>query len=212
MKKYSIITIICLFNFLTSISQVTCVVDNDSTNRIVICDEVTNFYIPTSTTKELTIKINFHFMLKGDTTLNFREFDDGLGDSTFTALDFSNTIVEIANARLAGGVAPNLPQGNSIPILNKKYRLILTGVFFHTDENNYTYQNANVNQLLTLYGNNVGHEVNIFWVYDNNSSGYAGGGKATMSGNRWLLIKAAWQKYRDYGNAGFWGRFLGIIT
>ena len=45
MKKYSIITIICLFNFLTSISQVTCVVDNDSTNRIVICDEVTNFYM-----------------------------------------------------------------------------------------------------------------------------------------------------------------------
>ena len=46
--------------------------------------EITNKYIPDEYIPNMYIKVNFHFMMKSDSTLNFTPYDDGNGNCEFT--------------------------------------------------------------------------------------------------------------------------------
>ncbi|MGP1447247.1 MAG: zinc-dependent metalloprotease family protein [Candidatus Limimorpha sp.] len=149
-------------------------------------------------------------MMKSDSTLNFRPFDDGLGNCSFTAYDYSNQIVSYVNQRLSGNEQMHLPPGNATQVLERKYRIILKDVYFHYDDDAYTYNSSSSGHLscseINYYSAYPESEINVFFVYDDNINGYQGGGNANMSGNRYVRIKASWQKYRDGGGCdGFWG-------
>ncbi|NOY51424.1 MAG: T9SS type A sorting domain-containing protein [Chlorobi bacterium] len=202
MKK--LILIACILFSVILNAQITCEVDFTNGPEIVGDDPTTIFYIPDNYTTTKVIKVNFHFMLKqtGD-PLNFTETDDGNGDPSFTGYDFADEIIAIAKQRLLSNEQMNLPQGNTTSALFRAYTVELAGVYFHRSDIHYTSQTS-LSTLMTNYGVNLGTEVNVFWVYDEDIP-YAGGGEANMTGNRAIKSKAAWQTYIDYGTAGFWG-------
>ena len=97
-------------------------------------------YIPNSSTSMNYIRVNFHFMLKSGHTGNFTETSDGVtSNSTYTGYYFAKTIVNTANYRLSINDKSNLPPGNTIPVLDPKYRFVLDGVYFHEDNANYNF-------------------------------------------------------------------------
>lgn len=160
-------------------------------------DGTTLYYIPDEFTTTKYLQVNFHFMMKSDSTLNFRPFDDGLGNCSFTAYDYSTVLINIVNARLAGNEQMHLPPGNITPVLDRRYRLVLKNIYFHYDDNAYTFDDTSPGNLsnleITNYSMNPESEINVFFVYDDNPNGYTGGGKANYPGHRHVIIKAAWQ-------------------
>lgn len=166
-------------------------------------------YIPTDTTSMKYVKVNFHFMMKSDSTLNFRPYDDGLGNCSFNAYDYSKMLITYINLRLAINQHMNLPPGNNTPVLARYYRLVLKGVYFHYDDNAYAYGSLSSSEI-AYYSINPSSEINIFFVYDPNPN-YSGGGTAHQSGDRYVIKKAVWQKYRDHGTVGVWADAWGII-
>lgn len=100
-----------------------CEIENE--NRSWPTDGTILQYIPDEYTTTKYVRVNFHFMLKADSTLNFRPYDDGLGNTSFTGYDYANTIVNKVNQRLATNEQMHLPQGNSTPCLDRKYRIVL---------------------------------------------------------------------------------------
>lgn len=82
-------------------------------------------------------------------------------------------------------------------------------MYFHRSDAHYT-SGTSLNTLMTNYGENLGTEVNLFWVYHDHIP-YTDGGVANMSGNRGIKYRAQWQTYVDYGTAGFWGSSWGLL-
>lgn len=185
--------------------QISCEIIGDTIT--LVRSEETNKYIPDAFTPIKTIKINFHFMLKSDSTLNFRPYDDGLGDCSFTAYDYSNEIIRLMNLRLSVNEHMHLPQNNNTEVLPRQYRVNLKGVYFHYDDNAYTFSSSSPGYLseteINQYSINAGSEVNVFFVYEDDPNGNDGG-NANMIGNRYIRKKQSWQKYVQYGNVGFW--------
>lgn len=168
-------------------------------------------YIPDEYTTTKYIKVNFHFMLKSDSTLCFRPYDDGLGNTSFTAYDYSNTIVNNVNLGLTYNEQMHLPQGNSTPCLDRRYRIVLQNIYFHYDDNAYSCYSQSPGYMdyseLNYYSINPSTEINVFFLYNDNidnNGNYISGGEAPLSGNRWVRMKASWQQYRDYGSQVFW--------
>lgn len=183
-------------------SQYICEVVDESVNNPR--SEITNKYIPDGYTPNIFIKVNFHFMMKSDSTLNFTPFNDGNGNCSFSAYEYSDILISYANTMLAHNSQMHLPIGNNTPVLQRKYRLWLEGIYFHYDDMAYSFQSNGPN--IYNYSVNPENEINVFFVYDADPNGYKGGGDANMSGNRHVRIKAAWQKYiNGGGNDGFWG-------
>ena len=175
-------------------------------------------YIPDDYTATKYVKINFHFMLKADSTLCFRPYDDGLGNTSFTGYDYADTIVKLVNQRLATNEQMHLPQGNSTPRLERRYRVVLKGVYFHYDDYAYScyYQSTGYmdDSELASYSINPTTEINIFVLYNDNIAAngtYQSGGSANMSNNRYVRMKASWQKYRDYGTQVFWSNSCTLL-
>ena len=110
-------------------SQYTCEVEGEGGD--MPRSEITNKYIPDEHTPNLYIKVNFHFMMKSDSTLNFTPFDDGNGNCSFSAYEYSNILISYANSMLAQNSQMHLPLGNNTPVLQRKYRLWLEGIYFH---------------------------------------------------------------------------------
>ena len=81
-------------------SQFSCNVEGDTIS--FIRNEETNKYIPDVHTPIKYIKLNFHFMMKSDSTLNFTPYDDGNGNCEFTPvlpnLQFGSREAGICNA------------------------------------------------------------------------------------------------------------------
>lgn len=142
------------------------------------------------------LKLNFHFMLKEDSTGNFRPYDDGLGDSSYNALVFSRKLIERANHKLAHNIPMNLPHGNNTPVLPLRYRYVLTGVFFHYHDRMYYMQKTSGSELLRTYGKNAGKEINVFFC-GISDPGHALGGNANLSGPRWVRLQRAWTRHRN---------------
>lgn len=188
-----------------------CEIENE--NRSWPTDGTILQYIPDEYTTTKYVRVNFHFMLKADSTLNFRPYDDGLGNTSFTGYDYANTIVNKVNQRLATNEQMHLPQGNSTPCLDRKYRIVLKGVYFHYDDNAYSYYRQSTGYMdnveLAYYSINPTTEINIFFLYDDDPNWNGStGGRANMGGNRWVRMKAFWQQYRDnlsQSSSVFWG-------
>ena len=185
--------------------QISCEIIGDTITPVR--SEETNKYIPDAFTPIKTIKMNFHFMLKSDSTLNFRPYDDGLGDSSFTAYDYSNEIISLMNLRLSVNEHMHLPQNNNTNVLSRQYRVCLKGVYFHYDDNAYTFSSLSPGYLseseIQQFSVNPESEVNVFFVYEDDPNSN-GGGNANMDGNRYIRKKKSWQKYVQYGDIGFW--------
>ena len=183
-------------------SQYTCEIEDEGVD--MLRSEITNKYIPDEYIPNMYIKVNFHFMMKSDSTLNFTPFDDGNGNCGFSAYEYSDILISFANSMLAQNSQMHLPLGNNTPILQRKYRLLLQDIYFHYDDMAYSYQSQESNTY--NYSINPENEINVFLVYDADPDGYTGGGNANMSQNRHVRIKAAWQKYiNGGGNDGIWG-------
>ncbi|MCR5660356.1 MAG: zinc-dependent metalloprotease [Bacteroidales bacterium] len=153
-------------------------------------------------------------MMKSNSTLNFTPYDDGNGNCGFTAYDYSEILIYYANNMLSHNTSMHLPIGNNTPVLDRKYRLHLQGIYFHYDDNAYAFnQNTSgylSNDEIEYYSVNPTEEINVFFVYEEN--GCVGGGNANMYGNRYVRIKAAWQKYiNGGGNDGFWGDAWALV-
>lgn len=187
-------------------SQYTCEVEDESGDKLR--SEITNKYIPDEYIPNMYIKVNFHFMMKSDSTLNFTPFDDGNGNCNFSAYEYSDILIFYANTMLAQNRPMHLPLGNNTPVLQRRYRLWLENIYFHYDDNAYAFNSGSSGYLsndeIDNYSVNPTEEINVFFVYENN--GLVGGGNANMSSNRYVRIKAAWQKYMNGGgNDGIWG-------
>lgn len=204
MKKM-IFSALLLMAMLNVYAQISCEIIGDTSG--FPRNEETDKYIPDEYTSTKYIKLNFHFMLKSDSTLNFRPFDDGLGNGSFTAYDYSDEIIRIMNRRLSSNVPMHLPQGNNTQVLPRKYQVALKGVYFHYDDNAYTFDNTSSGYLsyseIQYYSVNAGEEVNVFFVYEDIPD-KKDGGDANMGGNRYIRKKKSWQKYVEHGNVGFW--------
>ncbi len=174
-------------------------------------------YIPDEYTSTKYVKVNFHFMMKSDSTLNFRPCDDGLGNTSFTAYDYINEIVRYANLRLLTNSPMHLPQGNTTPCLERRYIIVTKGIYFHYDDNAYSNKQNTSGYMdvseLSHYCINQTSEINIFLLYyDEDEYGeYSSGGSANTYGNRYVRIHGSWQKYRDYNDIVFWGASANLI-
>lgn len=215
MNNRIFIIVICLLFSLNIFSQVEHTCEVEQIRDGSLSEDTIKAYIPDEFTVMKYVKVNFHFMMKSDSTLNFRPTDDGLGNCSFTAYDYSRKLLDYVNQRLGGNQQMHLPPGNSTAVLDRKYRLVLKDIYFHYDDNAYTYRSNSPGWLssteIAYYSINSTTEINIFFVYDDDPGGYHGGGNAVMNGDRYVRIKAAWQKYRDYGEVGFWADAWTII-
>lgn len=167
-----------------------------------ICVDSTKNYIPDLLTSHKVIKLNIHYMQRATgEPLNFTSYDDGLGDTSFTGYDHANLIVGYANAQIANNTQMHLPLGNNTPVLDHGYSYILKNVYFHADDNKYLYSQTSGSYLNNTYGEN--DVLDLFLNYDGNSTnGTAGGSSAFYAG--YVRMRAAWQYYRAWNNAGFW--------
>lgn len=126
-------------------------------------------YIPDSSTEVKYIKVNIHFMLKSDGTGNFRQYDDGMGDTNYTGYNYARDLIREANINYANNRKMWLPPGNNTDSLQMKVRLILEGVYFHDSINsNYYYDSTSNSGLANIYG--VSKSCNVFLLESTNPS------------------------------------------
>jgi hypothetical protein len=169
-------------------------------------------YIPNSGTPIRYIRLNFHFMLLEDSHPdapgNFTPFDDGIGNPDFTAYDFIEDWMRIANQRLDGNIQMTYPLGNSTPVIARKYRFTLNGIFFHKD-NTYFWFGTDPE---SVYSKNPDNAVNVFLQSDGTPFG---GGDANMDGDRYVHFKARWDFYdqcKDLGRVwDNWANAFGLM-
>ncbi len=171
---FSQIVILGLFWFHCLNIQAQCTCDFDEAIDLPR-SEITNKYIPDDFTSMKYVKMNFHFMMKSDSTLNFTPYDDGNGNCEFTAYDYSEILINYANSMLSQNGSMNLPPNNSTQVLNRKYRLKLEGIYFHYDDNSYAfyeYPEILDPTEIAYFSVNADTEINVFFVYkdDNRSS------------------------------------------
>ena len=149
-------------------------------------------FIPNDSTPIKYLRVNIHFMLRspGDSAYpgNFATDGDGNGNPDYTGYDYAEDLVDAANFRLSRNQKMHLPPGNSTPVIARKYRYVLNGVFFHED-NNYYYFPSYPNG---VYGENVDQCINVFIEHANGASGR---GHASMNGLRYVEMRRMWERY-----------------
>lgn len=159
-------------------------------------------YFPDEETYMFGVKVNFHFMLNSGGGGNFTTLGDNIG-GTYNGFNYVTELVDKGNDFLSSNAQMNLPPGNTTAVLPRRYEVIVSGVYYHEDDNLFTYAQTqgSMSTVMAAYGVNVGSEVNVFFV----SNGYApigpvgNTGKATTTGDRWILIQGAWQNYAYLG-------------
>lgn len=196
MKKILIFSLIYCSLTVGAFCQFTCVIDEGGLKRtgpIVDSDD----YIPGINTPIKHIRINFHFMLFEDTHPdapgNFTKMDDGRGNTNFTGYDWIDDLVQTTNQRLASNTQMTYPLGNNTPVIERKYRLVLNGVFFHKDDYYYYYSHSPQ----ATYNANPGEALNVYYQSDPVGA-IQSRGKANMAGDRYCRFANKWGKYNDY--------------
>jgi flagellar hook-associated protein FlgK len=188
MKRLLIFILILQSNF-TFAQEYNCMID-EGKNINNIPDAIN--YAPDEYTQIKYIKVNVHFMLMSDGTGNFTETDDGISSANnFTGFDYANQVINSANYQLSSNQHFNLPPGNNTPILDRKYRYVLEGVYFHRNSD-YYYYNEPENFFV-----NGGSEINLFF---HGCTNCVIGGNASMSGDRYVNINGSWLRYYQYKN------------
>lgn len=161
-------------------------------------------YIPNEKTPIKIIRVNIHFILHSQENPNypgnFTKYDDGNGNPNFTGYDYAELLIKTANNRLAHNTQMKLPPGNNTPVLQRKYRYYLNGVFFHENEKYYHFDYS----IIPMYTENPGECINVYLNCTNNDKelAYSGLGVATMSGNRKVTIGGCWDRYISDINNG----------
>ncbi|WP_028982003.1 zinc-dependent metalloprotease [Sporocytophaga myxococcoides] len=108
------------------------------------------------------IRLNIHFILKDDHTGNFRETDDGNGNSSYNGYLYAQDMISATNTKLANNTAMILPLGNTTPVCSTNFRYELKGVYFHNNSSLYEFDKEYTDELYNEYKVNVASEVNVF--------------------------------------------------
>lgn len=115
--------------------------------------------------------------------------------------------MESANSRLASKPQMNLPPDNTTSALDKKYKYLLSGVFFHENNSYYVYS-ENPITINTYFDINASDCINLFFQGENTS--YSSGGVAHFTGNRGVAFNGVWDKGKSiYVNAGLLNHEIG---
>ncbi|MDD3877031.1 MAG: zinc-dependent metalloprotease family protein [Bacteroidales bacterium] len=158
-------------------------------------------YIPTINTPIQYLRVNVHFILKEYDTAgypgNFTKSSDGNGDPYYTGYDYANDLINRANDRLSANSQMQMPPGNSTGVSPRQYRYVLNGVFFHEDNDYYTFNVGST----PPYSENSDDAVNLFLNHKDNADG---GGFAYMSGSRTVVIKGTWEGYFADQSVALW--------
>ncbi len=156
------------------------------------CNDFHN-YIPDSHTPMKYVQVNFHFMQMDDidNPLNFAEDWDGVNTANPMTGDIAaNQIVDAANGRLSSNGAQTMPPGNSTPTLDRKFRLVLKGVYYHADSDYWDQQNLSI--LSSTFGINIAEEINVFMVGSNE---LATGQNSAILGGSVCQLEGVWNHY-----------------
>lgn len=152
------------------------------------------------------IKVNIHFMLKGDGSGNFTETDDGTGNSQYNGYDYARDLYNIANHCFSQNPQMRLPVGNNTPNLPIKIRYVLSGVYFHRDDKYYNFNYSF--DLHRKYAKDPETEINVYL-----QESAEGGSQGVASGIGVCEIKAfklhsPWSNYKK--GKGAWFHSLGF--
>lgn len=155
MKKIFFVIIIYFIFCQAAYNQFTCEIKGIEEKSGGVINDYMN-YIPDSNTPIKYIRVNFHFMLLEDSNPdapgNFTPYDDGRGGNDFTGYDFVDDLLYWTNFRLDRNTQMTYPLDNSTPVIDRKYRFVLNGVFFHKDDTKYWFYSSPEN----TYSENTG--------------------------------------------------------
>lgn len=112
------------------------------------------------------IRLNVHFILKDDHTGNFREADDGNGNSSYNGYLYAQDLINATNSKLANNAAMTLPLGNTTPVCSTNFRYELKGVYFHDDSPLYLFNASHNDELFNKYKMNESSEINVFLTHE----------------------------------------------
>lgn len=155
------------------------------------------------------LRVNIHYMLRSDSTGNFTPTHDNNG-LPYSGYIHATELVEACNGRQSWNQKMNIPAGNSTPHPNKNYYYILDGVYFHYDNNLYTYPSMQGTSTFYTVGEKTDSVINIFLT---NNTGFALGSGYASSLNPNSKIKYSenrnfWHSYLDWRNVGYPKEFM----
>lgn len=168
------------------------------------CGDFMN-YIPDSHTQMKFLKVNVHFMQTEDVfnPMNFASNWDGVNaGSAMNGDAFANLVINTANQRLSANHEQTMPPGNNTPVIDRKYRYVLKGVYYHAS--NTYWNNTSPTILRNQFGVNVGEELNIFFVSHPINGGGISGGKSFYSGDRACTVIGAWNAWQLGDTDCYW--------
>ncbi len=157
-----------------------------------------------------TIKVNFHYVLRGDGTGNFTETTDGSGGS-FNGYQHAQAMLNHMNIEFTSNQAPFLPKPTPPPSAgDTKIRFVSAGVYFDRNTNLYNTQWNSTGDYLQ-WRVNPNSELNIFIGRDSISgdptSGMAGvvpGRNLVPSVDGMVLIYNAHKTYIRFNPDQWW--------
>jgi hypothetical protein len=145
------------------------------------------------------VRVNVHYMLRTDGSGNFTEEDDNDGDSEYSGYVHATELIEACNSRQTWNQLMSIPANNTTPNDPKNYFYILDAVYFHRDNNTYTYQAITSSNYPTL-GQKTDNVINVFLsnnLGSGNGSGYASSLSQT-SKRKYTENRNMWHSYLDW--------------
>lgn len=163
------------------------------------------------------IRVHYHFFMNSNGTGNFNENGDGNGNFVYNGYKRAEQIIDSCNIELEKSETMWLPNGPK-PVFHPTFRYLLTGVYFHRD-NNFVSVPVGVWTIHSTYGLNTNNTVN--W-YDVKNQPYNGGfatGEANTSANttgslNGITPAAKVSTYQEYlnPNNSSWSKILAAQT
>jgi hypothetical protein len=144
------------------------------------------------------VRINYHFMLRTNGTGNFTETTDGNGRSTYNGYMHANDLTQWMNDNSNYNTPQNIPAGNTVPVIQKKYKYVNDAVYFWRDDNSFNFHQPDY----WTIGKDKDIVLNVFLSYNNTpntNSGYASDVDANSK-----------VKYTE--NCGIWQHYVNTIN
>lgn len=140
-----------------------------------------------STATMKLIRVNIHYLLKDDGSGNFSETWDGVDASNdWDGYKYAEILIEKGNGYLSNNVTLNHQPIPSVTALPINYKYVLSGVFFHRNDNLYNATNEPLGSLGVYTKDDA---IDIFLT-----TWGGGGGRAFLNGT----YSANWGYYDDY--------------
>jgi hypothetical protein len=110
---------------------------------------------------DIIIRVNIHFMLKDDGTGNFSETsDDHITNTGYNGYKYAEDLIRRANAKCSYNVAMNHQPIPPAPVIAKKFKFILSGVYFHRNTSEFDQSSSSCG--FSNYAYNEGEVINVF--------------------------------------------------